>query len=140
MKSILVAVSLFIAFAVGITYAHAGETQVSIALPAEAKPGCFVESVRIPHELVPHLPDVVDVGFTVTADGSISRVYTQGATQIETQLKLALERCRWVPGANLSGVPTDVAVIMPVRFKLVEHNVQLLAEDVHLAPMVALAH
>lgn len=87
--------------------------------PAEQRPGCFAESVRISPEVRGRLPKAVALQFTVTEQGRIQDVSTGDAVEpaITTQLRGALARCDWVPAADARG-PKSARVEMPVRFEI----------------------
>lgn len=95
--------------------------EVGSSKPAEQRPGCFAESVRISPEMKGRLPKTVALQFTVNELGRIQDVRTGDAVEpaIATQLRGALARCDWMPAADARG-PKRVRVEMPVRFEL-EH-------------------
>jgi len=113
LKPFVAAVALAIAGA-----STAQEPGVTLSIPAEHPAGCFASAARIPREIVPHLPSLAVMRFTVGEDGTASGVSIAGVPShnLETYLRTSLNRCAWTPAADTRGVPMTVAVLMPVRF------------------------
>ncbi len=87
--------------------------------PAEQRPGCFAESVRIPSHMKGRLPKTVTLQFTVTELGLVQDVCTANSVEsaLAAQLRSALARCDWTPAADARGVPVSARVEMQVRFE-----------------------
>lgn len=86
--------------------------------PVEQRPGCFAESARISPELWKRLPKTVAVQFTVTEAGRAEDVSVSGVeAAVVMELRAALARCDWKPGADARGNPRSVRVEIPVRFE-----------------------
>ena len=90
-----------------------------LSKPAEQRPGCFAESVRIPSHMKGRLPKTVALQFTVTELGLVQDVRTANSVDsaLAAQLRRALARCDWTPAADARGVPVSVHVEMLVRFE-----------------------
>lgn len=87
--------------------------------PAEQRPGCFAESVRIPSHMKGRLPKMVMLQFTVTELGLVQDVRTAASVEsaLAARLRGALARCDWTPAADARGVPVSARVEMQVRFE-----------------------
>lgn len=98
--------------------------------PAEQRPGCFAESVRIPFHMQGTLPKTVTLQFTVTELGRIQDVRTADSVDstLAAQLRAALARCAWTPATDARRGPVSARVEMRVRF---EHG--------HVAPATEIA-
>ena len=62
----------------------------------------------------------VTVKFAVGRDGAVGRIEVLAALpdrRIETAIVRALTTCRWRPGADASGQPIALWVILPIRFE-----------------------
>jgi hypothetical protein len=120
--------------------AAAGEPQVTLSRPAERRPGCLAESMRIPRAMLGHLPDTTSLEFTVSADGEIWGVASDAhvGRGLDTQFRGALSRCVWTPATDLAGVPIARRVRVPIRFETSDETGQVIARVGELQP-VALA-
>ena len=100
-------------------WARAGD-EMKPSKPAEQRPGCFAESVRISPDMKGRLPRAVALQFTVTAQGRIEDVQTSDAVDpaVATRLRNALAQCGWTPAADASGAPIAMRVELPIRFEL----------------------
>jgi hypothetical protein len=98
----------------------AAETpQITLSRPAEQRPGCLAEEMRIPRETLAHLPDSANLEFTVSAEGRILGVASDAnvGRGLDTQFRGALSRCAWTPATDLGGVPVARRVRVPIRFE-----------------------
>ncbi|BDG10696.1 energy transducer TonB [Anaeromyxobacter paludicola] len=87
--------------------------------PAEARPGCVRELVRLPPELAGFVSGLISVRFAVARDGSVGLVELLtpgGDPRVEQAIRRAVLACRFVPGADAQGRPVRLWVVMPVRF------------------------
>lgn len=93
--------------------------QVTLSRPAEQRPGCLAEEMRIPRAMLGHLPDTTKLEFTVSADGEIWGVASDAhvGRSLDTQFRAALSRCAWTPATDMSGVPVTRRVRVPIRFE-----------------------
>jgi hypothetical protein len=99
--------------------AAAEPPQVTLSRPAEQRPGCLAEEMRIPRAMLGHLPDSTNLEFTVSADGEIRGVASDAhvGRGLDTQFRAALSRCAWTAATDLSGVPVTRRVRVPIRFE-----------------------
>ena len=99
--------------------ARAETPQISLSHPVEQRPGCLAEEMRIPRDLLGHLPDSTNLEFTVTADGHVQAVTSDAhvGRGLDTQFRGALSRCAWTPATDLAGVPVARRVRVPIRFE-----------------------
>lgn len=87
--------------------------------PRQSVANCVQDSVRIPRNLQGYISGPVTVQFAIGRDGAPSRfeVKTQGLPDgITNAIWQAVTSCRWEPGADASGRPTSIWVILPLRF------------------------
>jgi hypothetical protein len=87
--------------------------------PAPETPGCVEGGIRIPRELGDRLPRTATLRFAVGRDGGADLVQVLGEgvdPRLGEALRSAVLRCRFVPGADETGRPTRLWVVMPLRF------------------------
>ena len=87
--------------------------------PAMAQRGCVQRSVRVPRDLTGYVSGTIVVKFAVGRDGSPGRfAVTSGGVpdRLAAAVWQAVQDCRWVPGADPTGQPTSIWVVMPLRF------------------------
>jgi hypothetical protein len=120
--------------------ARAEEPQVTLSRPAEQRPGCLAESMRVPRAMLGHLPDTTSLEFTVSADGEILGVASDAhvGRGLDTQFRRALSGCQWTAATDLAGVPVARRVRVPIRFEASDATGQVIARVGELQP-VALA-
>jgi len=88
--------------------------------PRQAVPNCVQQSVRIPKNLAGFISGPVTVQFAIGKDGAPGRftVKTQGLPEgIANAIWQGVTSCKWEPGADASGKPTSIWVILPLRFE-----------------------
>lgn len=88
--------------------------------PSEVQAGCVAAAIRLPPELAGFVSGPVTVKFAVGRDGAVGRIEVLAALpdrRIETAIVRALTTCRWRPGADASGQPIALWVILPIRFE-----------------------
>jgi hypothetical protein len=133
--------SFLAALVLGSGLAAAEDTQVSLSRPAEQRPGCLADSMRVPRAMLGHLPDSTTLEFTVSADGEIWGVSSDAhvGRGLDVQFRAALSRCAWTPAADLSGVPITRRVRVPIRFEANEETGTVVARVGELEPVVLAA-
>lgn len=121
--------------------ASAEEARVSLSRPAEQRPGCLADSMRIPRAMLGHLPDTTMLEFTVSADGEIWGVSSDAHVKrgLDAQFRAALSRCAWTPAADMSGVPVTRRVRVPIRFETSAETGTVIARIGELEPVVVAA-
>jgi len=92
--------------------------QAGFRAPAMAVRGCVQQSVRVPRELAGFVSGQVVVKFAVGRDGAPSRFSVVGDVpeRLSGAIWQAVQGCRWVAGADPSGQPVSIWVLMPLRF------------------------
>jgi protein TonB len=87
--------------------------------PAMATPKCVQDTTRIPRDLQGFISGPITVQFAILRDGSPSqfKVITNGVPdRIAGAIWAAVQECRWIAGADPQGRPTNIWVILPLRF------------------------
>jgi protein TonB len=97
-------------------YASAGYVK-----PREVDKGCVGRNVRIPRDLQGFVAGGT-FRFAVRADGSITQFGPAAAGQnvpdrILAAVFNAVQGCKWIPGTDPAGKPTNIWVILPLRFQ-----------------------
>jgi len=88
--------------------------------PTMAEPGCVQRSVRISSDLLDYITGPVTVKFAIGRDGVPSRFEVMSAIsdqRIANAIWQAVKSCKWNAGADAQGRPTNIWVILPVRFQ-----------------------
>lgn len=121
--------------------AAAQPPQISLARPAEQRPGCLAEEMRIPRELLGHLPDSANLEFTVEANGEVQGVRSDAhvGRGLDTQFRGALSRCAWTPATDPAGVPVARRVRVPIRFESVGDSDRVVARVGAFEPVAVAA-
>jgi hypothetical protein len=88
--------------------------------PAMETRGCVQRSVRVPRELAGFVSGTVVVKFAIGRDAVPGR-FSVASGEVPDRLALAIwqavQGCRWSAGADPSGQPTSIWVVMPLRFQ-----------------------
>jgi periplasmic protein TonB len=87
--------------------------------PQMAVPKCVQEATRIPRDLAGFISGPITVKFAVLRDGSPGQfsVITNGIPdRIQAAIWQAVQECKWIAGADPQGKPTNIWVILPLRF------------------------
>jgi periplasmic protein TonB len=92
--------------------------QAGFRAPAMAARGCVQQSLRVPRELSGFVSGQVVVKFAVGRDGAPSRFSVVGSVpdRLAGAIWQAVQDCRWIAGADPSGQPVSIWVVMPLRF------------------------
>jgi len=80
---------------------------------------CISETLRLPAQLDQDAPEMVVVRVAVGATGEVTQVQVMGQVadrRISDAVRLAVQACKWVPGADAQGTPTALQVVLPIRF------------------------
>ena len=99
---------------IGPSYARDGQQKAKLA-----SPGCVVNSLRLPRDLVDIGGDTATVKFAVNETGQVSQfAYLAGPSdpRVANAIWSAIQRCEFVPGANAQGKPLALWVTMPIKF------------------------
>ena len=89
--------------------------------PLMAEPGCVQRSVRISSDLLDYVTGPITVKFAINRDGNPSRFEVMSAIsdqRIANAIWQGVKACKWKPGSDAQGRPTNIWVIMPFRFKV----------------------
>jgi protein TonB len=84
-----------------------------------ATPRCVENNVRIPRELAGFISGPITVKFAIGRDSAPSRfeVITNNVPdRIASIIWAAVQECKWIAGADPQGRPTNIWVILPLRF------------------------
>jgi len=87
--------------------------------PQMVTPKCVENTVRIPRDLAGYISGPITVQFAILKDGAPSqfKVITTGVPdRIAGAIWSAVQDCKWVAGADPQGRPTNIWVILPLRF------------------------
>jgi protein TonB len=87
--------------------------------PEMAERGCVQRSVRLTPELLDYVTGPITVKFAIMRDGTPSRFEVMSAVsdqRIATAIWQAVKACKWNAGADAQGRPTNIWVILPIRF------------------------
>ena len=87
--------------------------------PRLASRTCISETLRLPAKLDEDAPEMVVVRVAVGATGEVTQVQVMGQVadrRISDAVRLAVQACKWVPGADAQGTPTALQVVLPIRF------------------------
>ncbi len=87
--------------------------------PQMAQPKCVQETTRIPRDLAGYVSGPITVKFAIMRDGTPSQysVITNGVPdRVQAAIWQAIQECKWVAGADPQGKPTNIWVILPLRF------------------------
>jgi protein TonB len=87
--------------------------------PQMATPKCVQDTTRIPRDLAGFISGPITVQFAILRDGAPSqfKVITNGVPGgIAAAIWTAVQECKWVAGADPQGRPTNIWVILPLRF------------------------
>ncbi len=87
--------------------------------PQLATPKCVENTVRIPRDLAGYISGPITVKFAIMRDGSPTQftVITNAVPdRIQAAIWQAVQECKWVAGADPQGKPTNIWVILPLRF------------------------
>ncbi|MFO0583832.1 MAG: hypothetical protein U0229_16290 [Anaeromyxobacter sp.] len=93
--------------------------QAGFRAPALAQRQCVQQSLRVPRDLTGFVSGPVVVKFAVGRDGTPARFSTLSGgvpDRISAAIWQAVQECRWVAGADPSGQPVSLWVVMPLRF------------------------
>jgi TonB family protein len=85
----------------------------------QATPGCVVNSLRLPRDIVDVEGETATVKFAVDETGQVSQFsYLSGPTdqRVATAIWSAIQRCEWTPGSTAQGSRIALWVTMPIRF------------------------
>jgi len=88
--------------------------------PVEENPGCFASRLRLPQDLTGFVSEVLTVKFVVGREGRVGKVEILSEVpdrRIALAIENALRICRWHPGADGTGQPVALWVILPLRFQ-----------------------
>jgi len=88
--------------------------------PVEENPGCFAASLRLPPDLTGFISEVLTVKFVVGREGRIGKIELLSQVpdrRIALAIENALRICHWRPGADGTGQPIALWVILPLRFQ-----------------------
>ncbi|MFT3915092.1 MAG: hypothetical protein QM704_13510 [Anaeromyxobacteraceae bacterium] len=93
--------------------------QAGFRAPALAQRLCVQQGLRVPRDLAGFVSGPVTVKFAVGRDGTPARFSTLTGgvpDRIAAAIWQAVQDCRWVAGADPSGQPVSLWVVMPLRF------------------------
>lgn len=88
--------------------------------PVEQEPGCVRRAVRLPRELTGFTSGPLTVRVAVGGDGAIGRIEllsTVPDVRIARAIEQAVRGCAWRGGADATGRPVAIWVVMPIRFE-----------------------
>lgn len=88
--------------------------------PVELEAGCVGRTLRLPRELAGFTSGPVTVRFAVGRDGAVGMVEVLGGLpdrRIGAAIEQAIRSCRWRAGADATGRPVALWVILPIRFE-----------------------
>ncbi|MGC4001135.1 MAG: energy transducer TonB [Anaeromyxobacter sp.] len=87
--------------------------------PVESEPGCVGRSVRLPRELAGFVSGALTVKFAVLSNGTVDKIEVMQKlpdARINEAIAAAVRSCKFTPGADATGRPTAISVILPLRF------------------------
>lgn len=87
--------------------------------PRLAEPGCLQQALQLPRDLDLAPGEVTTARFAVGPDGTahdFSLVGTPSDRRLGPAVWSAIQRCRFIPGANAQGQEADVWMVLPFRF------------------------
>lgn len=87
--------------------------------PEMAQKGCVQNNVRLPQQLAGFVSGPVTIKFAVNRDASVSRFELLTPVpdpRIADAIWRAVQSCKFNPGTDPAGRPTNIWVIMPIRF------------------------
>ena len=88
--------------------------------PVEENPGCFASTLRLPQDLTGFISEVLTVKFVVGREGRVGKIELLSQVpdrRIAVAIENALRTCHWHPGADGTGQPIALWVILPLRFQ-----------------------
>jgi hypothetical protein len=87
--------------------------------PRLAEPGCIGSTMRLPRDVIGTDGETATVRFAVGADGQPSQYqFLSGPSdpRVATAIWSAVQQCQFVAGADASGRPTSIWLVVPIRF------------------------
>jgi hypothetical protein len=85
----------------------------------QATPGCVVNTLRLPRDIVDVAGETATVKFAVDETGQVSQFsYLSGPSdqRVASAIWAAVQRCEWIPGSTAQGHRLTLWVTMPIRF------------------------